>query len=303
MIQTKDLGYNNRFWQSGLAFCFAVIVLMLVIGSGVSAFSGSGSGTSADPYQITTTGQWNEMQNSPSSYYVLNNDLNWGGGTPTQIYPFTGNFDGKGHIISNFIVPYGDTNGGATGYGLFSDYGNEGGVIKNLGIVGATGQAPIVIGITNGLDELSGIAIDNTTSVSITGTTGLVGDSVNYITVAKGLTIAPTVTSISGGNGNMYIFFGAVNSLSDVVFNPTTSSTFNYIIRGYDWGTGTIGSATYCNNTFSSVNLGPDSYRHSSFCIGNDDTEHLFRFYFRFDSLENVLPDRYVGWITDLVYY
>ena len=40
MIQTKDLGYNNTFWQSGLAFCFAVIVLMLVIGSGVSAFSG-----------------------------------------------------------------------------------------------------------------------------------------------------------------------------------------------------------------------------------------------------------------------
>ena len=54
MIQTKDLGYNNTFWQSGLAFCFAVIVLMLVIGSGVSAFAG-GNGTSVNPYQIATT--------------------------------------------------------------------------------------------------------------------------------------------------------------------------------------------------------------------------------------------------------
>ena len=103
MIQTKDLGYNNRFWQSGLAFCFAIIVLMLVIGSGVSAFAG-GNGTSVNPYQIATTADFASMGGTANVFYILNNDLDFGGGSMATGISSGDDFNGNGHLLMNGVV-------------------------------------------------------------------------------------------------------------------------------------------------------------------------------------------------------
>lgn len=69
------------------------------------AFSGLGAGTWGNPYQITTAGQLQEMQNSPSAHYILMNDIDWStiGFPPSDYtkYNFYGTLRGKGHTIRN----------------------------------------------------------------------------------------------------------------------------------------------------------------------------------------------------------
>lgn len=76
-----------------------------------AAFTGSGSGTQSDPYIITNTDQWAEMSNDLSAYYILGNDIDFGGelsviSTPisTSSAPFSGKINGNGHIISNIYL-------------------------------------------------------------------------------------------------------------------------------------------------------------------------------------------------------
>ncbi|MHC4477404.1 MAG: LamG domain-containing protein [Planctomycetota bacterium] len=97
-----------------IPFLSAIVALFVLCGS-VSGFSGAGSGTEPDPYVITTLEQLQEMGDDLGAYYVLGNDIDasatagWNDGdgfvpVGTGADPFTGNFDGRGHSISNLHV-------------------------------------------------------------------------------------------------------------------------------------------------------------------------------------------------------
>ena len=98
-----------------------------------------GAGTEADPYLITSENDLRVMQamvaeNSSKwadKYYKLTADINMAGKASmgsigTEDAPFTGTFDGDGHVISNLTE---------SGPALF---GYLGGTVRNLGIVGVT---------------------------------------------------------------------------------------------------------------------------------------------------------------------
>lgn len=70
-----------------------------------------GAGSEGSPYQITTAEELQNVSLSLSSYFVLNNDIDltdkeWEpiGNNIDENSAFSGNFDGKGHKISNLTV-------------------------------------------------------------------------------------------------------------------------------------------------------------------------------------------------------
>jgi hypothetical protein len=83
--------------------------------STVFAYSG-GSGTSADPYQIGTVADWNDLMNTPSDWnanFIATADINLQGvplipvGNDLNLNNpifFTGVFDGNGHVIRNAAI-------------------------------------------------------------------------------------------------------------------------------------------------------------------------------------------------------
>lgn len=99
-----------------------------------------GSGTAADPYQVWTALDLNEVRKKLSAYYIQMADIdladwNWtpiGGGNTTSDR-FTGTYDGNGKQIKNLSI---DVTGGSTGYvlGLFG-YIYTKAVVKNVIIV------------------------------------------------------------------------------------------------------------------------------------------------------------------------
>lgn len=99
----------------------------------------AGSGTAADPYQVWTALDLNEVRNKLSAYYIQMADIdlagwNWtpiGGGNTTSDR-FTGTYDGNGKQVKNLSI---DVTGGSTAYylGLFGFiYTNA--EVKNLAI-------------------------------------------------------------------------------------------------------------------------------------------------------------------------
>lgn len=100
----------------------------------------AGSGTAADPYQVWTALDLNEVRNNLSAYYIQMADIdlagwNWtpiGGGNTTSDR-FTGTYDGNGKQVKNLSI---DVTGGSTGYklGLFG-YIYTNAVVKNVIIV------------------------------------------------------------------------------------------------------------------------------------------------------------------------
>lgn len=84
------------------------------------AFSG-GDGTELTPYQITTCTQLQAMSQDLAAYYVLSQDIDCSGipdfvPVGSQGTPFTGDFDGDIHTISNFTITSGNDYSGLFGY-------------------------------------------------------------------------------------------------------------------------------------------------------------------------------------------
>ncbi|MHC4891038.1 MAG: fibronectin type III domain-containing protein, partial [Planctomycetota bacterium] len=96
-------------------------------------FSG-GTGEPNDPYLISTAAQLNSLGHNPrlmGAHFKLINDIDMTGVDlyiiGSQFYPYTGVFDGNGHVISNLYTSW-----SANNVGLFAYVR---GVIKNLGLV------------------------------------------------------------------------------------------------------------------------------------------------------------------------
>lgn len=79
------------------------------------AFSGAGSGSKEDPYRVATPAQLQEIDNWPSSHFVLACDLDisgtaaWDDGKGFRpiggdAQPFAGVFDGRGHRITGLRI-------------------------------------------------------------------------------------------------------------------------------------------------------------------------------------------------------
>jgi len=147
---------------------FSVLVLLVVVAlSGMfmlfpmesvsASFSGSGSGTAGDPYEVTTWGQLQEMNDFLSSHFVLLNDLdssttgyssyasssaNAGAGwNPIGLGEyFTGYFDGQNFTISDLVIDRAATDG----IGLFGLVDKC--VITNVGLVDAVVTGKNLVG-------------------------------------------------------------------------------------------------------------------------------------------------------------
>jgi hypothetical protein len=147
--------------------CLAALLLaVLFLTSPATAFSGSGAGTSGDPYQITTISQWNEMQNAPSSYYKLMNDLDWAGGKPTA-----GQSIGNGFVIDGNFKTLKGIRWTATSDRFFLGGSDSNSRIKNINLHDCTiydassagGQYCFLIGNYDG--QIINVNIDNTCSI------------------------------------------------------------------------------------------------------------------------------------------
>ncbi len=91
--------------SAGIVFCLF---------SSVFGYSG-GSGTEADPYQIGTVADWNDLMNTPSDWdanFIMTADINLqgvplipvGNDINETYIPFEGVFDGNGHVIRNAAI-------------------------------------------------------------------------------------------------------------------------------------------------------------------------------------------------------
>ncbi|MDE6590261.1 MAG: hypothetical protein K2K53_07995, partial [Oscillospiraceae bacterium] len=100
-----------------------------------------GSGTREDPYLVSTPDQLNAIRQGLDKHYKLANDIDlstWGNWLPIgdevlnrygEATPFTGSFDGAGHVISGMTItgtnsdfqPAGQRQGNSTHFfGLFA---------------------------------------------------------------------------------------------------------------------------------------------------------------------------------------
>ena len=93
----------------------------------------AGEGTQANPYQITTAGQMQQIANDLKAHYVLANDIDMSKTAQswTPINGFSGVLDGQDHVVRNLFV-----NSNATAVGLFGSLGT-GATIKNIQLTDA----------------------------------------------------------------------------------------------------------------------------------------------------------------------
>ncbi len=129
--------------MEGRHFITAIVIAFLL--SCLSWGYNGGSGTAAQPYQITTVADWQQLMTTSADWdkhFILTADLDLQGVTLSPVgtdwdLSFTGVFDGNGHIIRNAVVdlPDGD------GVGLFGYLGSAG-QVSDLGVeeVNITGE-------------------------------------------------------------------------------------------------------------------------------------------------------------------
>lgn len=123
-----------------------------------TCFAG-GDGTPANPYQIATVGDLQQIKSAKGSSFVLTNDIDASGFNFVSIENFGGVLDGNGHTVSNLTV---------SGSGIFA-FVENGATVKNINFLNASMELPrnaqysgLVAGLSRGL---------NLTNVNIYGLT------------------------------------------------------------------------------------------------------------------------------------
>ena len=114
-----------------------IAVILIVQGVGLAGEYSGGDGV-AEPYRISTIEDWEELMVTSGHWdkqFVLTEDLDFEGAALTPVgsgsVPFSGVFDGQGHVISDFIIDLPSVNY----VGLFGHV-EQNGVIQKLGIEG-----------------------------------------------------------------------------------------------------------------------------------------------------------------------
>lgn len=169
------------------------------------AFPFSGSGTVADPYQIKTAAQLNQIGLLPckwNSCFKLLADINMASqrqynviGKYTSNTPFTGVFDGNKHKISNLTYHTSNTEGA----GLFG-YVSYPGQVKNLALLNVDINAPTCAGGLAGYNYYYGQITNCYTTGKVSGISyigGLVG--YDYDSIVTSCYSTAKVTGFKGG--------------------------------------------------------------------------------------------------------
>jgi len=152
-----------------------------------------GTGTEADPYQISTLTDLQNVAEYQHRHYKLTTDIdasdteNWNGGDGFEPIgeednSFTGTFDGQGHTISNLAI---DSEDGTVG--LFSVIHTEG-AVENVTLTDA-----VIESESGDVGGLVGISHGNITTVSVSGEViadstaagGLAGQSTGVVSNAS----------------------------------------------------------------------------------------------------------------------
>ena len=272
-------------------------------GSIATAFAG-GSGTENDPYQIGDGAQLaylasevNKGQTYENYYFVLTADIDlanhdWTpignsfsdalfGGTDYSL--FAGNFDGKGHTISNISI---GTESSPLESDVFGLFGATGGKLSNLNLDGVTicGTAKnvsgSVIGLSGALAGFAGGSIENchVTNLSMTMNTpdsswtaaywigGLVGildesKSIEECSVSGSITEKAGKGSIGGLIGELGKAAKITYSRSDVTVNVKADSRGGANVGGFiGKGNGKTDAETIIRNCYATGNVTGGAY-------------------------------------------
>jgi len=196
----------KRFGASGSA---AAVLLLLTPGM-ASALYGGGAGTEPNPYRIGNVADWTTLALTTEDwdkYFLLANNIDFGGDDVTPVgtsdEPFTGAFDGNGHVLRNFRINFPD----ALYIGLFCVLG-AGGEIHDLGVEGADVSGHRYVGALLGRN--------NGGTVTSCYTTGMVaGENPDMGTLFIGgfagenkggtLTSCFSTCAVTAGNGSNHI--------------------------------------------------------------------------------------------------
>lgn len=151
-------------------------ILLMTFMSSWAQFSGEGSGTEEDPYRITNALQLTQMANFTDNsdvYFQLENDIDlteWiAENNPiygwTPINGFSGNFDGKNHVISGLFINSTQENTGFWGYLYLAKIKNL--IIKGSNVSGGN-RTGVFVGSSNNsiLTECHAVLSGTLTSIA-----------------------------------------------------------------------------------------------------------------------------------------
>lgn len=219
---------------------------------------GPGSGTAEDPYQIWTPEKMNAIGDNPGHWdqsFELMADLDMSMYTGTQYHiigngttPFTGTFEGNGHVIRNLTY---ETTADVDTVGLFGK--TQSAVIQNLGlenvsistggswvgslggtVIGGTLMSCYATGSVSGdrIGGLVGYHYLGTIStcyavVSVSGTTtSYAGGLVGYNDIASSIEECCSAGPVNGGNpiGGLLGYAHSVSNITDCFWDVETSN-------------------------------------------------------------------------------
>lgn len=199
----------NGKWFRQFGVAESVVIVLIVLASGMAtALYGGGAGTEPNPYRIGSVDDWTDLALTTGDWdkhFLLSNDIDFGGDDVTPVgsfaEPFTGAFDGKGHVLRNFRINFPE----ASYIGLFCVLGADG-EIHDLGVEEADVSGQRYVGALVGRNDGGALTSCYTTG-TVTGATpdpailfigGLVGDNNSGALTSCFSTC--TVTSGSGSN-------------------------------------------------------------------------------------------------------
>jgi len=248
-------------------FVFTLIISTFSI-INASAFSGEGSGTEADPYQITTVEQLQEMNDDLSAHYILMNDIDasatssWNSGKGfIPVGTFTGALNGNGFTVYSLYI-----NRPATDYvGLFGKVGEYGEIINtHLVDLNISGNMCVggLIGFKDGTG-LGGNVIQCSTTGVVNAQGGRVGGLIGQNTRADILNCNSTCDVYATGGSMVGGLIGVMKLYGEIENCYSTGDVYGY---GASWMGGLAGlcQKVYVRNSYSAGNL-----------IGDDESDNI----------------------------
>ncbi len=246
---------------------------------GIYIFLG-GVGTEADPFIIDNCTGLGAIHNNLSAYYRLSTDIAAAKCTRlypigTQANPFTGTFDGAGHVITNFSIVLSGPNGGFFGYANGAHIHNLG--LKNVKLLGSsysdvgaligrgfatTIENTYVTGSIRGGSHAGGIAgnlsnhslMSNVYAISSVKGNFFVGGLVGNISFSSRINNAFAISTV---NGEGYI--GGLVGSSGWLCSVSNTYTLASVV-GSEWVGGLSGSLSgaILSNSYALANINAD---------------------------------------------
>ncbi|MEO7067324.1 MAG: GLUG motif-containing protein, partial [Rhodanobacter sp.] len=232
-------GFTSSVWGNGdnqtTPYLLANASFGTVSGSVILGSTNGVANTSATPVHYGVILNVNQLQNINSTGlgldYVLGNNINasatsgWNGGAGfaplgNSNAPFTGVFDGLGHIVSDLTI----NRPSSSDVGLFGAV--RGGTLRNVGLVGGSVSGSLAVGGLVGSNS-NGTISDAYATGSVSGY-GYVGGLVGHNSIST-ISDAYATGSVSGGSGDVggLVGYNSKSTISDAYATGNVSSGGN----------------------------------------------------------------------------